>query len=137
MLEITYASLVDWYPQIDLLHCNQSFHHTNRRDCILVNTDLGLTPARLEYMFQCHVQNRPRCIAIVRYFKPTAVYPSDRWAGMRRFAISDQSSFIFLDTAVRGALMVPAGDRAGKEFHCNDEADGDMLLRLRVWGSDD
>ncbi|KAG8714190.1 hypothetical protein FRC08_012260 [Ceratobasidium sp. 394] len=47
LLKVQYESFVDWCSHRDMLRCNPKFHSQERYDCVLVDSDEGISIARL------------------------------------------------------------------------------------------
>ncbi|KAJ7812506.1 hypothetical protein B0H14DRAFT_2377547 [Mycena olivaceomarginata] len=126
---ISYQPLEDWRGARDILRCNCSFHGDERYDAVLVNmTDPGLHFARLRSLLRCELPSgRWIDVALVHMFKTSCWKPKTRWAGCQ---IRDESSFLWIEHVVQGALLAPVSGAPNEPTHILvDTVDVDMFLR--------
>ncbi|KAG8707611.1 hypothetical protein FRC09_001732 [Ceratobasidium sp. 395] len=98
MLRVQYESMVDWCLHRDILHCSASFHGRERQDCVLLDSDEGVSIARLLMLLECRLAGPPTTIvplALVSYLDPvdSPTSPIERAMGFRRFRQSFAGHF--------------------------------------------
>lgn len=142
-LKINYESAVTWQVETDYLRCSPMFYGQPRHDYVVIKTEQPLGPftpfliGRLAFMFCCTVGDHKYHLALVD--------PLDAMIGPRRIVDTElglirlrskptrTSEFIFIESIVRGALVVEAND--GTEDHLLvDTVDEDMFLRYKAVG---
>jgi hypothetical protein len=109
-----------------------SFHGDERYDAVLVNmTDLGLHFARLRSLLRCELPSGRRIdVALVHMFKTSRWKPKTRWAGCQIRDEAKESSFLWMEHVVRGALLAPVSGAPNEPTHILvDTVDADMFLR--------
>jgi hypothetical protein len=129
---ISYQSLKDWRGARDILRCNCSFYGDERYDTVLVNmTDPGLHFARLRSLLRCELLSGRRIdVALVHMFKTSRWKPKTRWAGCQIRDEAKESSFLWMEHVVRGALLAPVSRAPNEPTHILvDTVDADMFLR--------
>ena len=133
-LKIIYESKVDWKAYTDYLRCSPSFHGQERYDFVLVDTVDGEIFARLLFIFICKVDDTEYPLALIHpHDEPIEKYPEkDADLGFYRVQATSQkkSEFIFLDSMIRGALVVEDYDTEN-QFFVVDVVDSDMFLRMQ------
>ncbi|KAG8686195.1 hypothetical protein FRC08_012697 [Ceratobasidium sp. 394] len=137
-LMVQYESMVDWCLHRDRLRCNPLFYGKERRDCVLVHANPGVSPARLLALMDCFESGddaRHLPLAIVLYFDPVLgpIGEVERAMGFRRFRLRrhDQAEVISVRSIIRGALMVPTLSSTQQfDYLANDLVDEDMYLRF-------
>ncbi|KAL4266406.1 hypothetical protein AB1N83_001284 [Pleurotus pulmonarius] len=142
-LKINYESAVTWQVETDYLRCSPMFYGQPRHDYVIVNTPHRLgqfTPfliGRLAFMFCCKVGDTKYHLALID--------PLDALIGSRRVADAELGlirlrskphrigEFIFIESIIRGVLVVEANDGTGDHFVV-DTVDEDMFLRYKAAG---
>lgn len=137
MLKVQYESFVDWRLHRDVLRCSPQVYSKERRDCVLVRTNQGVTLARLLMLLKCTESQggKQLQIALVLFFDPVyrSISALERATGLRRFRQRprDKAALVSVASIVRGALIVPLRDQSHKDdFLANDLVDADMYLRF-------
>ncbi|KAG8793818.1 hypothetical protein FRC12_001518 [Ceratobasidium sp. 428] len=141
MLRVQYESMVDWCLHRDILHCSPSFHSCERQDCVLVDSDEGVSIARLLMLLECRLTGPPATIislALISYLDPvdSPTSPIERAMGFRRFRERHQSraDVIPARSIIRGALLVTVLDpKHLDDYLANDLFDPDMYFRFRTY----
>ncbi|KAG9086608.1 hypothetical protein FS749_003530 [Ceratobasidium sp. UAMH 11750] len=94
LLKVQYESFVDWCSHRDMLRCNPKFHSRERYDCVLVDSDEGISIARLLLTLECELTEPSPIIiplALVVYLDPVSgpvsTMPMERAMGFRRFRL--------------------------------------------------
>ncbi|KAF7424448.1 hypothetical protein PC9H_009755 [Pleurotus ostreatus] len=142
-VKVNYESCVTWTMVTDHLWCNPNFHGHPRYDHVIVKTEepLGVfTPfliGKLLFMFHCSIQDKVYYLALID--------PLDALIGPRRITDIElglirlrtkphrTGEFIFVDSIIRGALVVEAFDTPG-DYLLVDTLDDDMFLRYKQAG---
>ncbi|KZP33132.1 hypothetical protein FIBSPDRAFT_721438, partial [Athelia psychrophila] len=113
-LKVAFTSTVDWRCSQDNLRRNPLFHGRERQDCVILHeTEDTITFAKLLFLFKL---------------------ASDKELGMIRVRSHPRkdSTFIFVDSIIRGAMLVSTfDDRVSDECFVVDSVDTDMFLRLK------
>ncbi|KZP29511.1 hypothetical protein FIBSPDRAFT_727366 [Athelia psychrophila] len=140
-LKVTYTSTVDWRCSHDNLRRNPSFHGRERHDCVILHeTETTITFAKLLFIFKCSINNGkgPYSLALVQkynmYIPRRERLASDKELGMIRVRAQPRkdSTFIFVDSIIRGAMLVSTFDElVSDECFVVDSVDTDMFLRLQ------
>jgi hypothetical protein len=131
-LRINYKSMVTWQNNTDYLRCNESFHHHERYDHVLVANEGGSFFARLLSLFQYQTDTQSHSLALVRVYgrPPGSIRRKDRELGLHRVRVKNtQYAIIDVESIVRGALLVEDADNQG-DYFVVDTIDGDMFLRM-------
>jgi len=144
LLQVAYESVADWSIQTDYLRVHPRFHGRPRYDAVLVEDTLGLVAfAKMKYIFACTplTTGRPFNVALVQYLDPIIAAErsqSDRELGYLRLKPkagpnSEAFHFIFIESIIRGALLIPTSLTEGNtnEYFVFDILDDDMFLRMR------
>lgn len=107
---------------------------------ILHETEDTITFAKLLFLFKCSINNGkgPYSLALVQkynmYIPRRERLASDKELGMIRVRSHPRkdSTFIFVDSIIRGAMLVSTfDDRVSDECFVVDSVDTDMFLRLK------
>jgi len=137
-LHIRYESCVTWCVETDMLHCNPSFNHAPRYDCVMVqmSSESGsFIFARLIFIFTFMLADTSYPFALVHPLDaPTGILRrKERDLGLIRLRAKHrrEAEFIPLSSIIRGAYIVPEFDQTGEYYHVVDTVDTDMFLRLR------
>ncbi|KAG8782678.1 hypothetical protein FRC12_020567 [Ceratobasidium sp. 428] len=140
MLKVQFESFEDWRLHRDILRCNPHVHSKERRDCVIVQSDRGVTLARLLMLILCMnpITKSDLSLALVVYFDPVygPVPPLERALGFKRFRQHPRKSaeIIPAKSIIRGALLVSSLEELEsreEDFFANDLVDSDMYLRFR------
>ncbi|KAG8690479.1 hypothetical protein FRC09_011965, partial [Ceratobasidium sp. 395] len=138
-LRIHYESMVDWCLYRDKLRCSPMVYGKPRYDCVLVDHEDGIRPARLLLLLECGNSADPSKIiniALVSYFNPILrqIGAVERATGFRRYRqhTPAKSELIPLRSVIRGALLVPLLDPVNKDdYLANDLIDTDIYKQVR------
>jgi hypothetical protein len=128
-LRVSYKSTVSWQDDVDLLRCNESFHHQPRYDHVLVATDGKPFFAQLVSLFQVQTDTQSHSLALVQAYNrpPGSTRRKDRELGLYRVRVMiSPYAIIPLKSIIRGALLVEDADTQGDSFVV-DTVDGDMF----------
>jgi hypothetical protein len=114
-LKANYESTVDWHTAEDYLRCSPSFHGHLWQDFVIVQRPEGqIMFAQILLVFKFTFANVEYSLALVQpYNKPIASHSRpkkdcDLGFLQVRSAAHTSSDFIFVDSIVRGALLVDA-----------------------------
>lgn len=146
LLTVKYESASDWSIELDHLRAHPKFHNRARYDAVIAEDPATHRPffARLEYIFSCRpisATSRTFVLALVQPFDPvTQRSQHDRELGYLRLQPRHRAGklsfqFIFVETIIRGALLVPTS--LDKKHQVDDECivfdvlDDDMFVRVR------
>lgn len=136
-LKANYESCVDWRTAIDYLRCNPSFHGQLRRDFVIIQKNEDeIFFAQILFIFQLTVADTQHSLALIQPYTepipPRSRPKKDRELGLLRVRTGPpgSSEFVFLESIVRGALLVDARDHDSDKLVV-DILDTDMFLRLR------
>lgn len=136
-MKVNYESTVDWRTAVDYLRCSPSFHGHLRRDFVIVQqSDAHIMFAQILLVFKVSVADEEYSLALVQPYNEHIATRSrpkkDHDLGFLRVrsALHASSEFIFLDSIVRGALLVDARD-SERDKIVVDTIDTDMFLRLQ------
>lgn len=149
MIKIQYESLVDWHLHRDILCCSPCFHGRERCDCVLVDSDEGVSFARLHTLLELEspTRTKPTCLdppiplALVSYLDPVFGPMSImEWAtDLRRFCQRPptRTEVIPARSIIHGALLVSILDSSRlDDYLANDLFDHDMYSRFRLYTKD-
>ncbi|KAF8546501.1 hypothetical protein OG21DRAFT_1491146 [Imleria badia] len=132
-LKVNYESLVDWKLTTDHLRCNPFFFGHEHHDCVLIREADKHFFARLLFMFRFTIGERPFDIALIL---PMDTPTGDRDLGFTRVRSKPPTSseFVFLESVVRGTLLVPDFDSKHNDHFVVDSIDHNMFLRIKHAG---
>ncbi|KDQ27191.1 hypothetical protein PLEOSDRAFT_1106070 [Pleurotus ostreatus PC15] len=142
-LKVNYESCVTWTTVTDHLRCNPKFHGRPRYDHMIVKTEepLGVfTPfliGKLLFMFRCSIQDKVYYLALIdpldALIGPHRI--TDIELGLIRLHTKPHRTgeFIFIDSIVRGCMVIEAFDTPG-DYLVVDTVDDDMFLRYKQEG---
>jgi hypothetical protein len=137
-MKVNYESKVDWRQASNYLRCNPRFHGHLRQDFVIIEGGLGGPIfAQLLFVFKCTIAAKEYSLALVQSYDehiPASERPK-KDADLDLFRVRARprksSEFIFLDSIIRGALLVDSFDSEhGDEKLVVDIVDTDMFLRL-------
>ena len=117
---------------MDYLRCNESFHHQQRYDHVLVATESGSFFAQLLSLFQIQTDTRSHSLALVQVYGKTSgsTRRKDKDLSLHRVRVKPNPyAIITLGSIVRGALLVKDAD-IHSDYFVVDTVDGDMFLRI-------
>ncbi|KAG1884708.1 hypothetical protein F4604DRAFT_1676803 [Suillus subluteus] len=130
-LKVNFESMVDFRTSTDYIRCSPMFHNAPRYDSLMIKTQDGTMFARLIFIFTCIVGDTNHRIALVQACDVAVQNRplKDRHLGFWwvRVQPRHKSEFIFVDSIVRGALLIEDGSRPG-DFLLVDSIDTDMFL---------
>lgn len=140
-VEISYQSADDWSLAWDILRCNPDFFHAPRYDNMLLNIEgEDLCPAWLVMAFQAKLAGLGHFLdlALIQRYRRTKNWkPRTIWHGCQVFSEDKNVSFISLQYAIWGCVMVPAfgsSTRKGSMYYIFDCLNSDMFLRVNDIG---
>ena len=135
-IKAQYESKVTWKTNTDYIRCSPKYHNHPRYDCVLLNTHDGPVFAQLVLVFVITVDGKDYPIALVQvYEQPQSVSASlrrkDKDLGFLRLQQrkEHQMEFVWAQSIIRGALIVPAYDDRNHSI-VFDILDADMTLRV-------
>ena len=132
MVVLKFQSLEDWTEGRDILRCNTSFHGEPRFDCVIIHDDApDLSVARLCDLFHCILPSKKHIdLALVHRFSHSHWKPKTVWSGCRVLDEDVESSLVFMDYILRGALLCPVTQHKDEKSHYFiDTVDADIFLR--------
>lgn len=125
-----------WRIATDYLRCHPDFHERARYDYVLVQHDQGITVAQMSGVFRVHVPDvdKTYTVVLVKPLRIVAQRSKEKELGLIRLIPTHNSQFIFADTIIRGAHVIPDWSEPlpQRSYILNDVVDGDMFLRLRI-----
>jgi hypothetical protein len=138
-LKVNFESAVDWRQAADFLRCSPKFHSRLRQDFVIVQTATGQPIfAQLLLLFKCRFAGKDYPLALIQPFDqpiPARERPKkDKDLDLYRVRARPRklAEFIFMDSIIRGALLVNSFDsQYGDECFVIDTVDTDMFLQLR------
>ncbi|KAJ7668084.1 hypothetical protein B0H17DRAFT_1142650 [Mycena rosella] len=127
--------LEDWADEADYLRCNPNFHGRPRYDGALVKTPAGEIFVKLIYMFKIELDDKNTySLALVQPLDTPRGRISAKDRALKLIRVREKprraAEFIFVQSIIRGAVLVSAGDQEGDHL-VMDVLDGDMYLRLK------
>lgn len=141
-LKANFSSTVDWRTMTDHLRRNPSFHGDIREDFVVLRGENdSIIFAKLLFVFECSLNNGkgPFSLALVQMYDkriPHANIPaSDRYLDMIRVRPQSpkNAQLVFIDSIIRGAMLVSTNDNKDGDCFVVDSVDTDMFLRLKDW----
>lgn len=142
-LKVNYESCVTWTMDTDHLRCSPKFHGHPRYDHVIVKTEepLGVfTPfliGKIVFMFRCTIQDKDYHLALIdpldALISPRRVLDVELGLVRLRTKTHRTGEFIFIDSIVRGCVVIEAFDTPG-DYLLVDTLDDDMFLRYKQEG---
>ncbi|KAJ7266146.1 hypothetical protein C8J57DRAFT_1450596 [Mycena rebaudengoi] len=133
-LKVFFQSLDNWEDEADYLHCSPLFYGHPRYDAAIVEMSTGTLFTQLIYIFTCRIGDTVHAFALTQPMDAGTgqLTAKDKALGFYNVQAKPRqnSEFISVHSIIRGALLVPAGDKHG-EFLVVDVVDTDMFLRLK------
>lgn len=138
-IKAQYESKVTWKVVTDYLRCSPKFYNRPRYDFVIINTADGYIFAQLALVFTIKINDKDYPIALVRAFErpisssvPRQIRKKDKDLHFLRLQQlkESQMEFVWAQSIVRGAVMVPANDLENHSI-VFDVLDADMYLRVR------
>ncbi|KAJ7248079.1 hypothetical protein C8J57DRAFT_1438022 [Mycena rebaudengoi] len=133
-LNVFFQSLDNWEDDSDYLRCSPMFYGYPRYDAAIVKTSTGTLFAQLIYIFACRIGDKVHAFALIQPMDAGTgqLTSKDKVLGFYRVRAKPRqnSEFISVHSIIRGALLIPAGDKH-REFLVVDVVDPDMFLRLK------
>lgn len=128
---LKYQSLEDWTEGTNIMRCNPKFHGRQRFDCVIIHDDAPeLSVARLCDQFHCWLPSRKTIdLALVLRFSHSKWKPRTMWDGCRVLDEDSETTLVQMDYLIRGALVCPVSEQAGKAHYFIDSVDPDIFLR--------
>jgi hypothetical protein len=135
-MRVYYESMVDWKITWDTLRCNPAFYGGQRHDHVMINVGPNLVIfARLLFLFVYHHPGQPGPYHLA-YILPLDApvgcrRQKDRLLGLQLLRAQPSARVIDARSIIRGAFIVPDGEKNSGRYYVVDTIDGDMFLRLR------
>ena len=133
---MSYESRVTWKAIVDYLRCSPCFYNAPRYDYVLVNTVQGVIFAQLVFVFTVNFLETVYPIALIQGFakanSSAAITKKDndlRFLRLRKLK-DTRTELIFVRSIIRGAILLPAGDKEG-DYIVFDLVDSDMCMRIQ------
>ncbi|KAF9490004.1 hypothetical protein BDN71DRAFT_1525388 [Pleurotus eryngii] len=142
-LKIHYESSVTWEVETDYLRCSPMFYGQPRHDYVIIKTSQPLgqfTPfliGRLAFMFCCQVGDHKHHLAFIdpldALIGPWRRVDTELGLIRLRSKPTRTGEFIFIESIIRGVLVVEANDGTD-DYFVVDTVDEDMFLRYKAVG---
>ncbi|KAF4599037.1 hypothetical protein EYR40_006126 [Pleurotus pulmonarius] len=142
-LKVNYESCVTWTMATDHLRCSPKFHGHPRYDHVIIKTEEPLgafTPflvGKIVFMFRCTIQDKNYHLALIdpldALIGPRRVIDIELGLIRLRTKTHRTGEFIFIESIVRGAVVIEAFDTPG-DYLLVDTLDDDMFLRYKQAG---
>lgn len=126
--------MVDFHTSTDYVRCSPMFHNAPQYNSVMISTQDGTMFARLIFIFTCIVGDTNHSIALIQACDITVQNRplKDRHLGFLRVRAQPRhkSEFVFVDSIIRGALLIEDGSWPG-DFLLVDSIDTDMFLQMQ------
>ncbi|KAF9501094.1 hypothetical protein BDN71DRAFT_1555900 [Pleurotus eryngii] len=140
LLHVHYESMVNWCQVTDLLRCNPDFYNHPRYDHVIIQSDMAtqlgnVIIAKLAFIFRTKFNGKTYDLALVCPLDKCVWQTKkdkDLWFTRLKPQTQKEGCFIFLQSIIRGALVVEDFD-VDDEYLLIDTIDADMFLHVLGW----